>query len=143
MKGRAQICPEEIEAVHNTIDRLLDGTWTDRNGRSRPVRESDIIVVAPYNAQVNALSDALPGIRVGTVDKFQGQEAPIALVSMTASSSEETSRGLDFLLSRERLERRGEPGKGPESGFLIAATSAYELRNRRANALGERALRAV
>ena len=53
--------------------------------------------------QVNALTDALPGIRVGTVDRFQGQEAPVALVSMTASSAEETSRGLDFLLSRERL----------------------------------------
>jgi superfamily I DNA and/or RNA helicase len=63
----------------------------------------DIIVVAPYNAQVNALSDALPGLRVGTVDRFQGQEAPVALVSMTASSAEETSRGLGFLLSRERL----------------------------------------
>ena len=51
--------------------------------------EDDIIVVAPYNAQVNALRDALPaGIRVGTVDKFQGQEAPICIVSMTASSAE-------------------------------------------------------
>ena len=67
------------------------------------MRPSDIIVVAPYNVQVNALSDALPGIRAGTVDKFQGQEAPVALISMTASTAEETSRGLDFLLSRERL----------------------------------------
>ncbi len=111
-EGRAQICPEEIEAICNTIKRLLDGTWTDREGKSRPVRASDIIVVAPYNAQVNALSDALPDIRVGTVDKFQGQEAPVALVSMTASSSEETSRGLDFLLSRERLNVAVSRGKG-------------------------------
>ena len=111
-EGRAQICPEEIEAIRKTIERLLDGTWTDRDGQSRPVRASDIIVVAPYNAQVNALSDALPDIRVGTVDKFQGQEAPIALVSMTASSSEETSRGLDFLLSRERLNVAVSRGKG-------------------------------
>ena len=111
-EGRAQVCPEEIEAVSNTIERLLDGTWTDRDGQSRPVRASDIIVVAPYNAQVNALADVLPEIRVGTVDKFQGQEAPIALVSMTASSSEETSRGLDFLLSRERLNVAVSRGKG-------------------------------
>ena len=111
-EGRAQICPEEVEAVRNTIERLLAGTWTDRNGSSRPICENDIIVVAPYNAQVNALSDALPTIRVGTVDKFQGQEAPVALVSMTASSSEETSRGLDFLLSRERLNVAVSRGKG-------------------------------
>ena len=111
-EGRAQICDEEIEAISDTIDRLLAGIWTDRDGRSRPVCESDIIVVAPYNAQVNALSDALPEIRVGTVDKFQGQEAPVALVSMTASSSEETSRGLDFLLSRERLNVAVSRGRG-------------------------------
>ncbi len=111
-EGRAQICPEEVEAIRDTIERLLAGAWTDQNGSSRPVCESDIIVVAPYNAQVNALSEALPTIRVGTVDKFQGQEAPVALVSMTASSSEETSRGLDFLLSRERLNVAVSRGKG-------------------------------
>ena len=111
-EGRAQICPEEVEAVRTTIDRLLAGAWTDQNGSSRPICESDIIVVAPYNAQVNALSEALPTIRVGTVDKFQGQEAPVALVSMTASSSEETSRGLDFLLSRERLNVAVSRGRG-------------------------------
>ncbi len=111
-EGCAQICPEEVDAVCNTIRSLLNGTWTDRRGRSRPIRRDDIMVVAPYNAQVNALSDALPGIRVGTVDRFQGQEAPIALVSMTASSSEETSRGLDFLLSRERLNVAVSRGKG-------------------------------
>ncbi len=111
-EGRAQICPEETEAIRDAIERLLDGVWTDGDGNSRPVGERDVIVVAPYNAQVNALSDALPGIRVGTVDKFQGQEAPIALVSMTASSSEETSRGLNFLLSRERLNVAVSRGKG-------------------------------
>ena len=111
-EGRAQVCPEEVKAVQNTVSGLLDGIWTDRKGKSRPICRNDIIVVAPYNAQVNALSDALPGIRVGTVDKFQGQEAPVALVSMTASSSEETSRGLDFLLSRERLNVAVSRGKG-------------------------------
>ena len=111
-EGCAQVCPEEVAAVSDTIDSLLDGTWTDRMGKRRPISKRDIIVVAPYNAQVNALSDALPGIRVGTVDKFQGQEAPVALVSMTASSSEETTRGLDFLLSRERLNVAVSRGKG-------------------------------
>ena len=102
-EGRAQECPEEIDAIREVISRLTRGTWTDRDGTTRPLTHADIIVVAPYNVQVNALADALPEIRVGTVDKFQGQEAPVALVSMTASSAEETSRGIDFLLSRERL----------------------------------------
>lgn len=66
--------------------------------------QRDIIVVAPYNAQVNALREALPeDIRVGTVDRFQGQEAPACLVSMTASSVEETVRGMDFLFSLNRI----------------------------------------
>ena len=117
-EGCAQTCPEEVDAIRNTIEKLQNGTWADREGNCRPIRNSDIIVVAPYNAQVNALSDALPGIRVGTVDKFQGQEAPVALVSMTASSSEETSRGLDFLLSRERLNVAVSRGKGLSLVFV-------------------------
>lgn len=102
-QGRAQECPEEIGAIHEKIDLLLTGKWIDSEGIARPLMKDDIIVVAPYNAQVNALTEALPDIRVGTVDKFQGQEAPVAIVSMTASSAEETSRGIEFLLSRERL----------------------------------------
>ena len=102
--GNIQICHEEIEAIKSCVTELLGGTWTDNEGMSRHVTEADIIIVAPYNAQVNALMDALPkNIRVGTVDKFQGQEAPICLVSMTASSAEESSRGLEFLLSLHRL----------------------------------------
>ena len=102
--ARAQICPEEVEAIAEAAALLLSGLWTDKDGTTRPMRESDIIVVAPYNAQVNALRDALPaGIKVGTVDKFQGQEAAVCLVSMTASSAEETSRGMEFLLSLNRI----------------------------------------
>jgi len=68
------------------------------------MRETDILVVAPYNAQVNALRAALPdAVRVGTVDKFQGQEAPVCLVSMTASAAEEIPRGMEFLYSPNRL----------------------------------------
>jgi len=82
----------------------LCGTWTEKDGTTRPMCESDIIVVAPYNAQVNALREDLPaGIRVGTVDKFQGQEAPVCLVSMTASSAEEIPRGIEFLFSINRI----------------------------------------
>ena len=101
--GCSQESEEEVAAIVAMVDRLLEGNWTDKDGTTRAIQRDNIIVVAPYNAQVNALSEALPGVRVGTVDKFQGQEAPVALVSMTASSAEETPRGLDFLLSRERL----------------------------------------
>lgn len=138
-EGRAQHCPEEVEAIRDTIEGLLAGVWTDRNGSSRPICESDVIVVAPYNAQVNALSEALPAIRVGTVDRFQGQEAPVALVSMTASSSEETSRGLDFLLSRERLNVAVSRGKGLSLVFasprLLHTHCATVEQMRLANAL--------
>jgi len=65
---------------------------------------ADILVVTPYNMQVNLLKSVLPaGARVGTVDKFQGQEAAAVLVSMTTSTAEDVSRGLEFLYSRNRL----------------------------------------
>ena len=95
------------------VGELLGGNWTEKDGSTRPMRETDIIVVAPYNAQVNAMRDALPlGVRVGTVDKFQGQEAPVCLVSMTASSAEETARGMEFLFSLNRINVAVSRAKG-------------------------------
>jgi uncharacterized protein len=103
-EGNSQISLEEVSAIHATINDLLCGTWTGKDGTTRPMLESDILVVAPYNAQVNALQEDLPaGIRVGTVDKFQGQEAPVCLVSMAASSTEEIPRGIEFLFSLNRI----------------------------------------
>ena len=68
------------------------------------VAAADVMVVAPYNAQVNLLRERLPeAVRVGTVDKFQGQEAKVVLYSMASSSGEDVPRGLEFLLSRNRL----------------------------------------
>lgn len=112
-ESNAQIAVEEVEAIRAAVADLLRGTWTDKDGTTRPMRASDIIVVAPYNAQVNALREALPdAIRVGTVDKFQGQEAPVCLVSMTASSAEETSRGMEFLFSLNRINVAVSRAKG-------------------------------
>ncbi|MBY5462064.1 TM0106 family RecB-like putative nuclease [Rhizobium leguminosarum] len=112
-EGNVQISPEELAAIRAAAADLLRGSWTDKDGTCRPMRQSDIIVVAPYNAQVNALRDVLPeGIRVGTVDKFQGQEAPVCLVSMTASSAEEMSRGMEFLLSLNRINVAVSRAKG-------------------------------
>lgn len=102
--GNAQVAAEEVAAIRAAIATLTAGTWTDAGGETRPLRAEDVIVVAPYNAQVNALRAALPErVRVGTVDKFQGQEAPVCLVSMTASSIAEVPRGMGFLFSPERI----------------------------------------
>ncbi len=98
----------EAERVADAVEELLERTWTDRRGRRRPVGLDDILVVAPYNAQVAAIQASLqrrlhrPG-RVGTVDKFQGQEAPIAIYSMAASSAEDAPRGMSFLYDGHRL----------------------------------------
>jgi superfamily I DNA and/or RNA helicase len=71
---------------------------------SAGVEPGEIKVVAPFNAQVDLLESLLPeGIEVGTVDKFQGQEARVVLYSMASSSGEDVPRGLDFLLSRNRF----------------------------------------
>ena len=88
------------------VAELLEAepTWTFRDGTVRSLGLSDILVVAPYNAQVSALAEALPeGTRVGTVDKFQGQQAPVVIYSMTSSSAEDAPRGMDFLYSANRL----------------------------------------
>ncbi len=112
-EGNAQIATEEVSAIRAAVAELLKGIWTDKDGTTRSMQASDIIVVAPYNAQVNALRDALPDtIRVGTVDKFQGQEAPVCLVSMTASSAEETPRGMEFLFSLNRINVAVSRAKG-------------------------------
>src|SRR5690606_3609717 len=68
-----------------------------------PLTLDDILVVAPYNAQVSALRDAIPGVRAGTVDRFQGQQAPIVIYSLTTSSPDEAPRGMEFLYSLNRL----------------------------------------
>jgi len=103
-EGNTQTAPEEALAIRDAVTELLTGQWQGKTGAPRAISARDIIVVAPYNAQVNALREVLPdGVRVGTVDTFQGQEAPVCLVSMTASSAEESARGMEFLLSRNRI----------------------------------------
>jgi len=104
MDNRQQ-APEEAEAIADEVGRLLEsGRWTDPDGDEHEITLEDILVVAPYNAQVRCLRARLPdGARVGTVDKFQGQQAPIVFFSMTSSSGEHVPRGMDFLFSRNRL----------------------------------------
>jgi uncharacterized protein len=98
--------PDEAEAVAALARSLVESgaTWTDRRGTERRMTWDDVLIVAPYNAQVGTIQRLLPAeARVGTVDKFQGQEAPISLYSMTSSTPELAPRGMDFLYSRHRL----------------------------------------
>ena len=107
--GNAVSSPEEAAAVVEIIRSLLGRTWsTGPDDPGRPLEPSDVIVVAPYNAQVATVREALDaagleGTTVGTVDKFQGREAAVAILTMAASSPQEVPRGLDFLLNRNRL----------------------------------------
>jgi superfamily I DNA and/or RNA helicase len=106
--GNGPRSKEEAEVVASTVARLLAMTWQDEDGRHRPITIDDIIVVAPYNAQVaeiQAALDRLIGHRgnVGTVDKFQGREGVVAIYSMASSSREDAPRDMTFLYSRNRL----------------------------------------
>lgn len=104
-QGRSQSSPEEAEAIAAAIEPLLAGaTYTDAEGAAHPLRSEDILVLTPYNAQVPYLQDHLPdGVRIGTVDKFQGQEAQVAFFSMATSSGDQILRNVEFLFSRNRL----------------------------------------
>ncbi len=98
---------QEADVITAEVGRLLGASWTDEHG-TRPLAASDVLVLAPYNAQVALVrrrlaSAGLGGVRVGTVDKFQGGQAPVAFISMTAPSIDEVPRGISFLLNRNRL----------------------------------------
>ncbi|MEH2535104.1 hypothetical protein V1277_005599 [Bradyrhizobium sp. AZCC 1588] len=96
---------EEVERVCALVDEILNSetSWVDRNGVEAPITLKHILIIAPYNAQVFALQERLPSAFAGTVDKFQGQEAPIVIYSMTTSSHADAPRGMEFLYSANRL----------------------------------------
>ncbi|OBH29822.1 nuclease [Mycobacterium sp. E342] len=105
--GNSTESPQEADAIAAEIDRMLGASWTDEHG-ARALTAADVLVLAPYNAQVALLrrrlaAAGLGGIRVGTVDKFQGGQAPVVFMSMTASSADLVPRGISFLLNRNRL----------------------------------------
>jgi uncharacterized protein len=103
-EGNTQASEEEAEQVATVVGELLGGRVRDRAGVWRPLGARDVIVVAPYNAQVQALRRVLPAdVRVGTVDRFQGQEAAVSIVSLAASTLEDAPRGAAFLFDRNRL----------------------------------------
>jgi uncharacterized protein len=106
-QGNSTDSPEEADAIATEVNGLLGTSWTDEQG-TRALTASDVLVLAPYNAQVALLrrrltSAGLEGVRVGTVDKFQGGQAPVVFISMTVSSMDVVPRGISFLLNRNRL----------------------------------------
>ena len=106
--GNIRQSPEEAAAICDAIADLIGRRHIDCKGRERTLEQRDILVVAPYNAQVRCIASALDqrgfsDIPVGTVDRFQGQEAPVVFFSLTASSGDDVPRGIDFLFSRNRL----------------------------------------
>jgi uncharacterized protein len=108
-EGNTNSSQEEVEVIERIVKSLLRPPvrWFRSIGNSKQLKEGkeeeDILIVAPYNAQVADLSERLPAAWVGTVDKFQGQEAPVVIYSLTTSSPEEAPRGMEFLYSLNRL----------------------------------------
>ncbi|MGM9370893.1 TM0106 family RecB-like putative nuclease [Legionella pneumophila] len=103
-EGNTQASDEEIEQLVVLAQELLGRTFNAKNGQQRIIDWKDILFVAPYNYQVNKLKAALGDqARVGSVDKFQGQEAPVVFLSMCASSANESPRGLNFLFDKNRI----------------------------------------
>ena len=105
-KGNQARSLEEIEIIRKVFDTLIQRyDWQDREGKVRPLTKDNLLIVAPYNAQVSALTEAMPELaeRIGTVDRFQGQEAPVVIYSMTSSSPEDAPRGMEFLYNSFRF----------------------------------------
>jgi predicted RecB family nuclease len=117
---------EEVEAIRTLVEETLAGapTWVDRHGKEHPLELKDILIVAPYNAQVFALREALPNAHIGTVDKFQGQEAPIVIYSMGSSSASDAPRGMEFLYSLNRLNVA--TSRARAICVLVAAPALFE-----------------
>src|SRR5262249_13695963 len=93
--GNIQQCDEEVEYIKAVYNEMCGRRYTGSNGRTKALDLNDFLFIAPYNAQVRALQAALPnGARVASVDKFQGQEAPVCILSLCSSYGEYGSRGL-------------------------------------------------
>ena len=103
--GNREASWEEVEVLSELYDKLLKASWQDKNNDISPLTAKDILIVAPYNLQVSYIKKKIkhPGLRVASVDKFQGQEAPISILSLSSSSLQESARGIDFLFNKNRL----------------------------------------
>lgn len=133
--GNSQGSFEEVEVIKTLISDLLNSKFTDKKGQNQGnLTTKDILIVAPYNLQVNNLKSALhplfgEELQIGTVDKFQGQEAMVVILSMTASSEEDISaRGIDFLFSLNRLNVAITRAKA--MAYIVGSSELKEVRGR-------------
>jgi uncharacterized protein len=103
--GNQNSSDEEALVVAGIVKELLQSNvrWIDMKGIDHSLTEADILIVSPYNAQVFNLADRIQNVKIGTVDKFQGQEAPVVIYSMATSSPEDAPRGMEFLYSLNRF----------------------------------------
>jgi len=107
-EGNTNASVEEAEVVLDLAHGLLGRQWRDRHGTLHPIGVNEIMVVTPYNAQIRTIQQAVTAagvndLQVGTVDKFQGREAPVVIYSMASSSAEDAPRGMEFLYDLHRL----------------------------------------
>jgi uncharacterized protein len=126
--GNQNSSSEEVEIVARVVDHLLapGAMWIDEDGVERQLTGNDLRIVAPYNAQVNRLAERLVGrnVPVGTVDKFQGQEAPVVIYSMATSRPEDAPRGMEFLYSLNRLNVA--TSRARSAAILVASPRLFE-----------------
>ena len=119
---------EEVDRVGDLVARLTapGASWVDEDGTTRPMTAADVLVVSPYNAHVARLVDRLEatGVQVGTVDKFQGREAPVVIYSMATSRPEDAPRGMEFLYSLNRLNVA--TSRARCAVLLVASPHLYE-----------------
>ena len=124
--GNQSSSSEEADKIRDLVAAIFgsNSSWIDREGIERALTLDHILIIAPYNAQVFELQDRLKGARIGTVDKFQGQEAPIVIYSMTTSSHADAPRGMEFLYSLNRLNVATSRAKCV--CVLVASPSVFE-----------------
>ncbi|MDE0119000.1 MAG: TM0106 family RecB-like putative nuclease [Bdellovibrionales bacterium] len=103
--GNVHASIEEAEVISLLYKELLNSKWINRESQIAPITKKDILIVAPYNFQVACIEKVLSikGARVASVDKFQGQEAPVCILSLAASTIQDAPRGISFLLNKNRL----------------------------------------
>jgi uncharacterized protein len=125
--GNSNSSHEEVEAIAELFALLTapGSRWIDKDGVVRPMTVGYVLIVAPYNAHVTRLIGRLgPAARVGTVDKFQGQEAPVVIYSMATSRPEDAPRGMEFLYSLNRLNVA--TSRARCAAILVASRRLYE-----------------
>lgn len=104
-EGNTNLSLEEIDAIEKIIQELTKGDvfWVDEKNNKRLLQPTDIKIITPYNSNVFELQKRIPNVEIGTVDKFQGQEAPVIIYSLASSTPEDAPRGMDFLYSPNRF----------------------------------------